>query len=679
MAATKSKTNLKEQRRAKRSASPGISTAAATHGDSLFASLERLGAGRVILLICLLSFLAYANSLGGEFLFDDQEMIVENQDLRSWDNLARVFKTHAWAFRERPDNLNVPAPLPYYRPVLWVLLTIEYHLFGTWPQGWHIVNLLMHILCSIGVYYVLLLMSGRNRVAMIAALSFAVYPVHAESVSWISGITDPLYSAFYLASFYLYLKYCDRKRKSPVSSRIDVEQASHRKSLLLIVSLLMFAVAAFSKETALSLVLLVFGYEIIDSSLTGFARLRRALAQALPYFAVAMAYMIPRFLVLGEAMFRNPQAPERPLAYTLLTLPFVICSYIFHLAWPVGLSVTYDTHFVTDVATLAFIGPAAILLFTVGLIIKFRKRISRDVWLALLLLFVPLLPVLNLGQVSQEEYLVFDHYLYLSVAGWTYLMAIGLSKLGNFDLKRISQAQRQNPGSSGRPVEIAVAAVVLLLVALTVANARENRPWADLHSLWSNAAQVRPRYYAPRYNQGVVLLDSHRYDEARAALEAAARLKPDEPMIFDALGRAYDALGDSESALRSLQLALELNPEMFESLNNIATVYYKAGDYTRAEHYFVDALRVKPQAVAARFNLGLCYSRQNRLSEAAREFERVIEAAPTDAEAQYELGTAYERMGRAAEAAAAFKRGLASARSQTLAERIAVSLNGLNQ
>src|ERR1700686_3258532 len=78
------------------------------------------GVARAILLICLLSVLAYANSLGGEFVFDDTEQIVGNQNIRSWDNLTKAFTTHVWEFRDQPGGLNVPPPLPYYRPLFTV-------------------------------------------------------------------------------------------------------------------------------------------------------------------------------------------------------------------------------------------------------------------------------------------------------------------------------------------------------------------------------------------------------------------------------------------------------------------------------------------------------------------------------------------------------------------------------
>src|ERR1044071_146230 len=121
----------------------------------LLARLERWQASRIVMLICLVSCLAYANSLGGDFVFDDTDQIVENRDIRSWENLGRAFTTHVWAFRERPEALRVPIPPPYYRPLFTMLFTVEYKLFGLRPQGWHLVSLLLHILCSVGVYAVL--------------------------------------------------------------------------------------------------------------------------------------------------------------------------------------------------------------------------------------------------------------------------------------------------------------------------------------------------------------------------------------------------------------------------------------------------------------------------------------------------------------------------------------------
>lgn len=643
----------KKKNRAKMEPIPALRS---TQNRNLIGTLEQLGPARTILLICLFSFLAYANSLGGDFVFDDTDQVVENHNIRSWDNLGKAFTTHVWAFRERSGTLSVPPPLPYYRPLFTVMLTVEYHLFGLWPQGWHLVSLLLHILCAAGVFYLILLMSGRNPIALFASLLFAVHPVHAESVSWISGMTDPLFGVFFLASFYFYLK----------ARRQDERDRMNRRTLVL--SLAMFVLAMFAKETALSLAVLVFGYELIEASGQVTKRLIQAGKRTLPYAAVTLIYLVPRYLVLGEMMWKNPQAPARPLSYTLLTLPIVICRYIAHLLWPMGLSVTYDTHFVTGVASPQFLLPAAALSVSLSALFVYRKRVSRKVWQGLMLIFVPLLPVLNLGQVSKEEYLVFDHYLYLSVAGFAYLVAFGIFKAGAFepDVTKTVVA--------GPRIAFATTAVAVIVAAFTIAAVRENRPWADSYSLWSNVARARPTYWAAHYNAGLALLDAKRFEEARGSLERATALKPDEPNVIDALGRAQDGMGETSSAVTSFKRAIDINPEMFESYNNLGTVYFKNNDYAMAETNFAAALRLKPEAASSRYNLGLCYAREGRYSDATRELERVVQAAPDDAMALYELGLAYERLGRSDDAIRAFQRGQGAAKSQELAAKIAESL-----
>jgi hypothetical protein len=219
--------------------------------NTLLAVFEQLNPQRVILLLALLSCFAYANSLGGDFVFDDLDQVIENKDLRDWGNLSKAFTTHVWAFRDRPDILRAPVPLPYYRPLFTVLFTVEYQLFGLWQQGWHLVSLLLHILCAIAVYYVLMLLARKSSVAIVSAALFAVYSVHVESVSWISGVTDPLFGVFYLWAFYFYLRFREEKKPRQI-----------------ITSLALFFVSTLAKEPALTFVPLIFVFAWIDAKST---------------------------------------------------------------------------------------------------------------------------------------------------------------------------------------------------------------------------------------------------------------------------------------------------------------------------------------------------------------------------------------------------------------------------
>ena len=634
--------------------------------NGLLALLETVSPSRVILLLTLACCLAYANSLGGDFVFDDIEQIVENKDIRSWDNLGRAFTTHVWAFREKPEALRVPIPPPYYRPLFTVLFTLEYQLFGLAPQGWHLVNLLLHILCSAGVYFVLRELSGRQGVALVAALFFAVYSIHVESVSWISGVTDPLFGVFFLASYYFYL----RRRTS--------KQRSH-----MILSLALFLLAAYSKETALSLVALIFVSEWIASGKPDTPpgrevpalgeRLKSGIVATLPYVGVAALYLIPRYLVLGGLTWYNPHAYHGPFLHTLLTLPWVVCTYLLHLLVPVNLSIAYATSFETSAASPRFLLPALVLVVLVGAVIAYRKRFSRAAWYALALFVVPMLPVLDLRQLS-VEYLIFDRYLYLSIAGWAFLLAMGIAKLA---AREEGKAKRVGTVAGLSRIGLASAATVLLLLLMTAATARENANWSSAHALWSNAARIRPEFWAAHYNAGLALLEQKQYAGARDALHEAARVAPGEPTVFDALGRTYTAMGETAQAIENFKHAIELDPEMFESLNNLGNVYFTAGDVRAAERYYKSSLALRPQAVASSFNLALCYGRQNRPAEAAAELERALAYAPDDAEILFELGLAYEKSGRKGEAITVLQRSLSLRPAPELSARINENLSRL--
>jgi len=215
---------------------------------------------------------------------------------------------------------------------------------------------------------------------------------------------------------------------------------------------------------------------------------------------------------------------------------------------------------------------------------------------------------------------------------------------------------------------------LVLIAGYTFGSARENSHWADPYSLWSQAARVRPSCWQAHYNAGLALIDMKRFPEAREALERASAVAPTEPWIFDALGRVFAATGDRQSAIANFRRSIDLDPDMFESLNNLGTVYFDSGNYQQAEALFASALKLRPQAIAARYNLGLCHSREGRSAESIGELKTVVEARPADALAHFELGLAYEKAGQLAEALTALERGLMLASSQEMSKRISEEL-----
>src|SRR5260370_5745328 len=121
-----------------------------------------------------------------------------------------------------------------------LLFTIKYSIVGSQAWGWHLINALIH---SAVAYLTLLVVSAVTRrqwVALTAASLFAVHPAHAESIAWVSGVTDPLMALFILPAFLYYWRF---------------RQTGRRRFLAAMLGL--YLAALLCKETAVAFPLLV--------------------------------------------------------------------------------------------------------------------------------------------------------------------------------------------------------------------------------------------------------------------------------------------------------------------------------------------------------------------------------------------------------------------------------------
>jgi hypothetical protein len=253
-------------------------------------STERfLTESRALFLIIAATILVYANSLNGDFVFDDTKQIVGNPELHSWANIFRAFTSDVWNFQR--GTLTADIPPPYYRPLFTAYLTLNYQLFGLWEPGWHLMNLLVHTLATVGVYFLIKRLSRNELIAVIAALLFGVHPAHVESVSWISGIPDPLSALFYIPSLIWYVRYREEGQQK-----------------FLILSVVAYGLAALCKETPLMLPAVLIVWELVQTrdKTSSSLRLKELVPRLVPYAVVGAAYLVLRFSVLGEASIHGP-------------------------------------------------------------------------------------------------------------------------------------------------------------------------------------------------------------------------------------------------------------------------------------------------------------------------------------------------------------------------------------
>src|SRR5262249_2068712 len=250
-------------------------------------------------------------------------------------------------------------------------LTINYALFGNKAFGWHLISLLTHAAVTYLVFAASREITQRNWESGLTASLFAVHPVHAESVAWISGITDPLMTLFLLPSFLFYLRF----RK-------------HGSRYLLFLSLGFFFLALLSKETAIAFPVVVGYCELFhfrrEEQLTH--RLVRAIQLLSAFVVPVLLYIAMRYYALSSLIFSS--RPRYPLGSFLLTIPLVLIKYLGLMLIPRGYSYQHYVAFIESPASLRFLAPVAILIAIVACIAYLKSRLLTlgAVWFIALLL-----------------------------------------------------------------------------------------------------------------------------------------------------------------------------------------------------------------------------------------------------------------------------------------------------
>ncbi|HVF57475.1 MAG TPA: tetratricopeptide repeat protein [Pyrinomonadaceae bacterium] len=609
---------------------------AAAHGGSLTE-------GRILFLLVAVTVLVYANSLGGQFLFDDTKQIVGNPQLHSWSNVFSAFTSDVWSFQRGTVTNDIP--LPYYRPLFTIYLTVGYQLFGLWEPGWHLLNLLVHVLATVAVYYLVRRLSGNVTVAAVAALLFGVHPAHVESVSWISGIPDPLAALFYAPALTAYVRY---------------RQEGGRRWLAC--SVAAFALAILCKETAFALPLVVFVWELARAGAASkfVSRVKNAVLFLIPYAAIAGVYLALRFSVLGKLSWKHPMMAQVPDSSIWMTVPYVLIKYLQHLVAPFYLSLIYGTTYVRSAASAQFVAPVMLLTAIAAVIWLYRRRITSDYLTATALILAPLLPVLNL-KVFHQEYLIQDRYLYLPSIGFCYLVALLLVRLAR----------------SRRSLAFAVGALVLL--SFGTSTLLQNRVWNNGVALWGRAVAYAPQAWSSHYNLGLAYLNRRNYEAARAEFLTAIRLNANVAGFHNNLALAEDALGDEAAAIGSLQRALALDPGLLEARNNLGAILFRRGQYAAAREQFMLAYERDPGSLSVRFNLARLLAATGEHARAIPLYEAVVSEAPDDAQGRYHLGLSYAATGRKSNAIAQIERALSGERDTGHAAEMHAALDRLRQ
>ncbi len=377
-------------------------------------------------LLFVMSAIVYRSLWHAGFVYDDLWTVVRNPALQSFSLKSFFLDADSVAFSGSGMARDI------YRPLSTLSLALDFHVWHLSPRGYHLINILLHLLNACLLVWISKQWLNNLWGTLVVAAVFLVHPVQIEAVAWVTQRSTLLCALGCLSALAIYLK------KKPLSK------------MWIAAGLLCYAVALFSKETAVLLPVLAI---LIDQ--------KRHSSLLFSWVVMAILYWMLRGHVLGQW---SSIASTHPTVLTqgyLGIMAFPI--YLKTLLLPVSLTVTYSTPMFEPTRFLVFLVIDLSYLGVLGVAI-FRRNVLA---IPLGWILIMLIPVLHLIPIVP---FVADRFLYIPVMGFA--LAIGW----------LAQA-----------VPWARQAVCAWIAALGLMANATVPVWVSDSTLWAHAVSVEPQ------------------------------------------------------------------------------------------------------------------------------------------------------------------------------------------
>ena len=332
---------------------------------------------RGLLLTVLVVCAAYIGVIGLGFVWDDRALVLDNPHIQDFRQVPRFFLTDLWSLETTAETSG------YYRPLMSLSLAVDYALFELEPAGYHLHNLLWHLLAC-GALAALLREMVPPKAALVGVAVFALHPVQSEAVVWVAARNDPMAAAYALAALALVVDREARGWRLPVAGG-------------------MAALALLAKESVLLLPLMLVA---LDLGRGGMGRRRRYVALII---GMGATLTLRAFSAVGGAVL--PTIPAIWMA--LERAPIILAQLGSLLVWPSHLSGAYSIEWLTLPPERTLLGALA-LVALLGLPLRLspdRQRLAIAGLMIAVMAYLPaVLPIMSKG-------LLGERYLYLPMAG----------------------------------------------------------------------------------------------------------------------------------------------------------------------------------------------------------------------------------------------------------------------
>jgi len=495
-----------------------------------------------VLAIIAAGLFIYSPVFHGGWLMDDNAYVTQNPSLRSVDGLINFWLK--------------PGSFVEYYPIEETLLWIMWQFNGDNASGYHILNIILHIIGALLVWKFLSKLG--LRFAWLGGLIFAAHPANVESVAWVAELKNTLSLPPFLIAMCFWIDYEERKKDGDY-----------------FLALGFFFIAMLCKITMAPFPIIILLYAWWKRGRVGWDDLRGTI----PFFAISlvlgmMTIFVGEWYAPGHVLaIKVPMGDFwSRLACAGLSISFYFCHFFMPLQipyananWPVDsiplqMLPAYPQWKVDPPTLLQFL-PWPIMLGVFCWAWARRKTWGKTVLLGLGFFLLGLAPFVGFHEVSYMRFTwVMDHFLYLPMLGLLALSIAGLEQIDNV-LSKMGH-------------RILVGALVVLIGILTIESHYYARTFVNLETSWTYEIKYNPSAWLAHNNLGYIMVEQNRLDEARDQFIEALQIKPDYSEAHNNLGVVYSRTGHIEEAIREYRAALTVNPDYGDAQNNLDKLLY---------------------------------------------------------------------------------------------------------
>ena len=551
---------------------------------------------------------AYANSFHGPFVFDDLPSIVTNQSIRHLGS-ARVLAAP-------PDAVTTTG-----RPAVNLSLAINYAIGGLDVEGYHVVNLAIHLLATLALFglvrrtLLLPALSARfgaasTGLALTVALLWAVHPLQTESVTYIVQRAEALVGLLYLLTLYCFLR--------------GATEARGRGWYAAAVGSCALGMA--SKEVMVSAPLLAFLYDRIFIA----GSFKESLGRRWRWWlALAATWAIlPVVVHLSHERGGSAGFGLGMTAWEYARTQFGCIIHYLRLAfWPSPLVLDYGSAVVSDAAKIVphAIGVFLLAAATAAALFLRPQWGFLGVWFFAIL--APTSSIVPLVGQTQAE-----HRMYLPLAAVVVLVVL---------------AAHQAMGRLGfRSRWVMVVLVAAVAAALGFGTHQRNEVYQSGFAIWDDTVRRGPPNHRAYNNRGNAYMAMGQPASAIKDYDKAIDLKPSDARAYSGRGSAYSALGRYHEAMRDYDQAIKLKPDFADVYHGRGGVYAARGQVDAAIKEFDRAIALDPYFEEAYLSRGRFYDSRGQYDAAIKDYDKAIALLPDYAEAYNNRGSAHDAKGQ---------------------------------